>query len=389
MSRPLTIMVNLLHAQATLTGTGYYARYMIDALLRHPARPRIIGLASPINRRAFALPDAPPDRFRLLTWGRPWKRVMARRLEEWVFLESAIREMEPDVFWGPSNFLPWRHVAPMVATIHDMTFFEHPETLPPLRRFYWHRWTHATIRVADAIMTDSEASRRDILRYGKPDPRKLTVVPIGAGAPYFIGRDDAGRASRAQALRTRFPNLPDKYVLFLGTLTAHKNVPRLVDAVAWAQQHGAENIHLVLAGKRGHDYEKIAATIQRHGMAKQVHELGYVEDAFLPALYENARLHVLPSFTEGFGLPIVEAMACGTPVVTGDVGAMAEVADNAALLVHPTDTTAMGEAIRLLWKDEALWQRMRTRGILRADAFTWEKAAHQAYDILERTARNQ
>jgi glycosyltransferase involved in cell wall biosynthesis len=188
-------------------------------------------------------------------------------------------------------------------------------------------------------------------------------------------------------LLERFPRLPSKYVFFLGTLTSHKNVPRLVEAVARARQKpGCEQMHLVLSGKRGTGYDAVAAAIRRHRLGSVVHELGYVEDEHLPALYENARVHVLPSFTEGFGLPITEAMAAGTPVVTSNRGAMAEVAGDAALLVDPSDTEAMADALVRLWTDRDLRHDLRERGRARAALFTWEASARRTWDVLRRVA---
>lgn len=385
MAQPLHIMMNLLHAQATLTGTGYYARYLAEALLRLPGAPRITGVASPLNRAAFRIDGAP--NYRLLRWGRPWQSTGARRIEEWLFLNSLIRQVRPDVFFGPSNFLPLRRTCPMVVTIHDMTFFEHPQLLPPVRRWYWHRWTHRTIKVADAILTVSHAAKKDIVHYGDVDPERITVVPNGTASRFFIGEDVRGRTRRRRELIQRFPQLPARYVLFLGTLTPHKNVPRLVEAVAQARDLGARDMELVLAGKRGTGFEKIESAIADNGLGGAVHELGYVDDKWLPALYENARVHVLPSFTEGFGLPITEAMACGTPVVTSNRGAMQEVAGEAALLINPLDAGDMAAALHRLWSDEGLHGEMRRRGLARAREFTWDAAARRTYEVLERVAR--
>jgi glycosyltransferase involved in cell wall biosynthesis len=384
MARPMTLMVNLLHAQETLTGTGYYARHLIEAFARMPGGPQVIGVASAINRAAFRLEGVPRERFRLLTWGRPWKRVGLRRIEEWLFLNGLIRRLRPDVFWCPSNFLPLWKTGPMAVTIHDMTFFEHPEVLPPVRRWYWHRWTHRTVRVADAIVTDTQASRSAIARWCGVDASGIAIVAPGTAPAFFIGEDAAGRPARRRALRERFPTLPERYVLFLGTLTAHKNVPRLVDAVAHARGRGCGDMRLVLAGKRGTGYEEIAAAVARHGLADAVVELGYVADDVLPALYENARTQVLPSFTEGFGLPIVEAMACGTPVVTSHSGAMAEVAGDAAELVDPYSVESMGEALARVWRDDVHHADLRGRGLARARLYTWEAAAEQLLEVFER-----
>ncbi len=379
--RVLHIMMNLLHAQATLTGTGYYALNLARALLKLPERPHVLGVCSPFNVEAFCIPGQ--ERYEQLVWGRPHESVMARRFEEWTKLGATIRARKPDVFFGPSNFLPWGRIGGrMVVTIHDMTFFEHPEFLHPIRRFYWHAWTRRTIKVADAILTVSEAAKRDIVKYGDANPDCITVAHNGTGEAFYVGRDLEGGAARRTSLRERFPQLPDRYVFFLGTLTSHKNVPRLIEAVARAHALDCEGLQLVMAGKRGTGYEQVADAIARNNLGGAVHELGYVEDEWLPALYENARAHVLPSFTEGFGLPITEAMAAGTPVITSNVGAMAEVAGDAGVLVDPTDTEAMAQALKRLWYDNGFHAECRARGLARAENFTWAESARKTYAVL-------
>ncbi len=374
------ILANLLHAQATLTGTGYYARHVISALGDLADAPEVTGICSPFNREAFALPDAP--HYRRIVWGRPWNSVMARRVEEWAWLHSYVRDKQPDVFWGPSNFLPPIKVCRYVVTIHDMTFFEHPEALPPLRRRYWYAWTHRTVAVADRIITDTETSKNAIVQHSRADPARIDVIPLGAAREYFVGRDAEGRACRERELQEAFPHLPEKYLSFIGTLTVHKNVPRLVEAVARARRAGCDNLHLVLAGKRGDGYELVAEAIDRHGLNESVHELGYVPDRLLPALYEGARAHILPSLTEGFGLPIVEAMAAGTPVITAGRGAMTEVAGDAAMLMEPEDADSIANAIAQVWTNAETRTELREKGLDRADEFTWRETARRTLDVL-------
>src|SRR5690606_1103094 len=138
--------------------------YLVRALARLNAAPQIEGLVSQENQSAFAPLTKEPG-VSLTPWGSDSPRVMARRMDEWMRLHRTIAAKSPDVFFCPSNFLPWvRTPVPYVVTVHDMTFFKHPEALPPLRRWYWHRWTHRTLAVADGILTATEAAREDIAR---------------------------------------------------------------------------------------------------------------------------------------------------------------------------------------------------------------------------------
>lgn len=391
MARPLHVAVNLLHAPAALTGTGHYARELLRAMLALEPGLRVTAFVTVDNRAAFAIEGVDPGRYRRIVWGRAWRSVMMRRTEEMLYLHHAIAAVRPDVFWGPSNFLPpfrprtLRGPVPMVATIHDMTFFRLPESVGALRRFYWQQWTRRTIAVADEILTVSYAARHDILLYGGANASRITVAYNGAGPAFFVARDAAGKAARAQRLRAAIPRLPARYILFVGTLTPHKNVPRLVDALALARRH-APGATLVLAGKRGPGYEAIATRIARHQLGDAVVELGYVADEWLPALMENATALVLPSMNEGFGLPIVEAMAAGTPVLTSREGATGEVGGDAALVFDPRSAREMAEAITGVWNDAELCVELRARGLTRVEHFTWAAAARRTLDVLERAA---
>lgn len=390
MARTFHVAVNLLHTPAALTGTGHYARELIRAMLAAHPRLRITGFVTADNRAAFNI-GTDAGRFRRVVWGRAWGSVMMRRTEEMLYLHRAIAAARPDVFWGPSNFLPpivprtARGRVPMVATIHDMTFFRLPESIGAVRRHYWQQWTRRTIAVADEILTVSYAARHDILTYGHASADRITVAYNGAGESFFVARDAPGRAARAQRLRAAIPRLPARYIVFVGTLTPHKNVPRLIDALAVARRH-APGATLVLAGKRGAEYHEIAERIARHRLGDAVVELGYVADEWLPALMENATALVLPSMNEGFGLPIVEAMAAGTPALTSREGATGEVGGDAALLFDPRDAREMAEAITGVWNDPELCVELRARGLARVEHFTWAAAARRTLDVLERAA---
>lgn len=378
--------VNLLHAPPTLTGTGHYAQQLVRELLAIPNGPQITGYCTQQNLNNFCFPKGTTglDRYQQRPWGWGFSNVMLRRLEEWTLLERTLTHDKPTLFWGPSNFLPWRKVCPYLVTIHDMTFFRNPEALGTLRRTYWHRWTHRTIANADHILTVSHAAKADIVQYGNVKQDNITVVYNGTNPAFFLEHQQETRSEREANLRKKHPKLPQNFVFFLGTLTTHKNIPRLIDALAEARAvERCQDIQLVVAGKRGHGYEQIQERINHHGLQNAVLELGYTEDADLPALYEAARCHILPSTTEGFGLPITEAMAAGTPTITGNSGATAEVAGNAALLVDPQNTSSIARALVDLWTSESLRNRQRELGFERAKIFRWDSAAEQVWDVMQ------
>jgi len=377
------LAVNLLHAPKTLTGTGHYAHQLINSMVRLYPELQITGYCSPFNVESFRIRDA--KKYKQTVWGRPWNNVMVRRMEEWLWLHSEVKKLKPTIFWGPSNFLPMKKVCPYIVSIHDMTFFRHPEFLPLIRRKYWHYWTKRTIKLADHIITVSEAAKEDIVKYGKTDPDSISVVHNGTSEAFYIAEDEEGRKKRKYKLRETYPQLPEKYIFFLGTLTSHKNVPRLVDAFAKAKRFdGCEDMALVMAGKQGSGYDQVADMIAQHRVERSVFELGYTPDDLLPALYENAHVHVLPSYTEGFGLPITEAMAAGTPTVAGNQGATAEVIGDAGITFDPKDTFQLRDVLISLWTDGKLWKDRQLQGIERAKLFRWDESAKKIMDIMQR-----
>lgn len=389
MTAKLHVGVNLLHAPPTLTGTGHYAQQLVHQLLALEQAPQITGYCTQQNRDRFALPPGSPgeELLTLQPWGRGFQNVMMRRVEEWLFLEKTLKEAKPSLFWGPSNFLPWRKVCPYLVTIHDMTFFRDPQALGPLRRTYWHRWTHRTLATADHIITVSNAAKTDIVQYGSVDPDRITVIYNGTNPAFFLETNKQGRSERENNIRKKYHKLPQNFVFFLGTLTTHKNVPRLIDALAVARKaKNCQAMKLVTAGKPGHGYDEIQRRIQHHGLQDAVLELGYTPDEDLPALYEAARCHILPSTTEGFGLPITEAMAAGTPTITGNAGATAEVAGNAALLVDPLSTASIAEGLVELWRNDNLHATQRELGFKRAQTFRWETAAQELLKVMEKVS---
>jgi glycosyltransferase involved in cell wall biosynthesis len=266
-----------------------------------------------------------------------------------------------------------------------MTFFRHPESIGKTRGWYWRAWTRRTLKVADKVITVSGAAAREIEEFGGVDAHTIPIVPNGVDDRFFEASESVGARDK---LRARHPYLPDHFLLFVGTLTHHKNLPKLIEALAEVRTRpGCEDALLVMAGKRGEGYDQVARAIHRSGLEKAVVELGFVEDEFLPALYATARLTVLPSLNEGFGLPIIEAMAAGCPVVTSGKGAMAEVAGEAAALADVTSVESLADTLAGLWKDSQARAAFRQRGLARARQFTWESSARTLHKLFEEVAK--
>ncbi|MFL5801392.1 MAG: glycosyltransferase family 4 protein [Roseiflexaceae bacterium] len=281
-----------------------------------------------------------------------------------------------DLLHAPDFVLPPTR-ARTLLTIHDLAFLVHPECHLPSMVRYLSSAVPRSLRRADAVLADSEATRRDLVRLLAADPARVTVVYPGV-APRFRPLPPA----EAEPVRRRL-GLPERFLLFVSTIEPRKNLVRLLEAFALIcttdsnLQSAICNLHLVIAGRRGWLYEDVFAAIERLRLGDRVRVLDFVDDNDLPALYNLAWAFAYPSIYEGFGLPALEAMACGTPVVTADNSSLPEVVDDAALLAPAEDVPALAGALRRAATDEALRARLRVAGPRRAQQFTWQRAAQQ------------
>lgn len=264
-----------------------------------------------------------------------------------------------------------------VATIHDVIPYVHPETSSRLDWLIYRFWLPLAVRRLDAVITDSQQSKADIVQYLPVSPEKVTVIPCAANKRYRpMTIEEITPALARHGLD--FP-----YILYVGSIAARKNLPRLLEAYAQLRQWSTQ-WRLVIVGARKWKSSPVYETVQRLNLAEYVHFTGYVEEEDLPALYNGADLVTFPSLYEGFGLPVLEAMACGTPVVTSNSSSLPEVAGDAALLVEPTDVAAIAAAMRQLLEDKTLALELRARGLARAAQFSWERTARETIAVYEK-----
>jgi glycosyltransferase involved in cell wall biosynthesis len=280
--------------------------------------------------------------------------------------------------------LPLRSI-PTVLTVHDLIFRHLPDHHKPLNRWYLNLTVPLYCQRATHVIAVSERTRRDLTAaYGVP-PEKVTVI-YEAAAPRFRVQP----LEAVAAVRARY-GLPDRYLLFVGTIEPRKNLSRLLAAFETIHAAGLSD-GLVIVGKRGWLYGDFFARLEQSPAHDAILFPGYVPDEDLPAVYAGAQGLVFPSLYEGFGLPVLEAMACGTPVVASNASSIPEVGGNAALYFDPMDVEAMVEAVRRLLCDTELWDNMRMRGLTRAADFSWEVAAtatRVVYDAVLRGRRAQ
>jgi glycosyltransferase involved in cell wall biosynthesis len=288
------------------------------------------------------------------------------RSEPWTLPIELLRA-RADLFHATDFVAPLPSPTPTVVTIHDLTFLRRPELVTPQAARYYAR-VPRSVRRARAVIAVSSATAHDVVTMlGVPKDR-VHVVPLAADAA-FRPLDDQGLL---RAARDRY-RLPERFVLFVGTREPRKNLGALLDACAGIREAG-EPLPLVLVGEEGW----LADDLERRVRGQEhVRVLGPVAADDLVAIYNLATVVALPSLDEGFGLPVVESMACGTPVVCSDRGALPEVAGDAALLVDPDDVDGIAAALISVMHDEALRERMRQRGLARSATFGWDRTAEE------------
>jgi glycosyltransferase involved in cell wall biosynthesis len=286
------------------------------------------------------------------------------------------------LLWSPCTTGPLG-VGSQVVTIHDCAFLDRAECFTP-RFAAWLQWLVPKLaRRVRQILTVSQYSKDRIAETCRVPAEKIHVV--------YNGVDPRFRPASAQeitAARERFA-LPENYVLCVGSIEPRKNLPRLLEAWnlvnkqrASNQQHQQDKPKLVLVGTTA----AVFASAKLEAPEESVVLTGYVPDEMLPALYSGAAAFVYPSLYEGFGLTVLEAMACGTPVICSSTTSLPEVAGDAAVLVDPSDTAAISQAIQNLLADEPLRSSLRIRGLARAQEFTWDRAAQQTWQVLSTAA---
>jgi glycosyltransferase involved in cell wall biosynthesis len=312
--------------------------------IQNKANARVVNL--PLSERAWAI---------------LWHRL---RLPLWVELFTG----ELDIFHSPDFALPPVRRARTVLTVHDLSFMRLPECSPPSLRAYLLHAVPASVRRADLVLADSESTRRDVIELLSVRADRVRVIYPGVGEGFRRVQD-----TRVLAAVRRIYRLPERFVLSVGTLQPRKNLNRLIEA--YAQARVDTDLKLVIAGGTGWLYEGIFRRVEELGLQGDVYFPGYVVDEDLPALYTLADLFVFPSLYEGFGLPPLEAMACGTPVVTSNVSSLPEVVGDAALMVDPRDVDALSNAMVRVLGDPSLRSGMVQRGLAQAQGFTWLRAA--------------
>ncbi len=377
------------------TGTEIYSRELIRALValdsadefrlytREPVQPEFLAPMSGTRPERNGAKRSAVEGSNLQS---PIYNVQVRSIpfpRLWTHLRLAFEMLKrpPDALWVPAHVLPPIHPRRSLVTIHDLGHLHFPEAHPYGQRAY-HAWaTRWNARTAAHVLADSAATKEDIVRFCGIPPEKVSVVYPSFDAQLY---EPVRNQDKIAGTRARF-RIGRDYILAIGTIHPRKNYARLVEAFDRLRNRaiaGDKDLRLVIAGKKGWLFQPILQRIRELGLEGTVSILDYVPAADMPALVSGARLVAFPSLHEGFGLPLLEAQACGTPVVTSMTSSLPEVAGDGALFVDPCDVDALAAAMERLLRDEPLRAKLVANGFRNLQRFSWETSARAVLQII-------
>lgn len=328
------------------------------------------------HQRGAAHLDPPIDQLDRITTSlsvRPWR--LATALAH--FTGFGMDRLFPDttIFHATEHLLPRLRHTRSVFTLHDLIFQFDPASHKPLNIAFLQTMMPRFLRRADAVIAVSECSKRDAVNLYGIDAGKIHVIYEGVDAQFA----PVTEAAKLNEVRAKY-HLPERFILHVGTIEPRKNLPLLFEVIAQSEKH------LVVAGKLGWLTEPILAKVKELGVQDRVTFTGYVADDDLPALISAARLLTMPSKYEGFGLPVLEAMACGTPVIASNTSSLPEVGGDAALYARPDDVAGWAQLIDRVWDDDELRSALRDRGRAQAARFAWQAMAEETRQVYRQVA---
>jgi len=299
----------------------------------------------------------------------------ARIAWEQFVLPVLSRTLRLDVLHSPMHVLPVVCPTASVVTVLDLTFMRYPEAFPRHQRMYLEYATRRAVAKADAVIAISDCTRADVINQLHGDPDRVFTIPLAA--------DDSFRPATVKEvaeIRRRY-GVGETSVLYLGTLEPRKNIPALLEAFRQVRTDHDGDCRLVLGGGKGWYYRDVFRRVEELGLKDDVVFTGYVSQEDLPVLYSSATVFVYPTLYEGFGLPPLEAMACGTPVITSNTSSLPEVVGDAGVMVNPLSVDEISQAIHTVLSREDLRREMSAAGLERAKRFSWKETAGQTLKV--------
>ena len=358
-------------------GAGNYIIHLVRVLAALKSEDEFTVFAQSGGRELIALSEETACRWVIV----PNMKPAVRLVWEQTLFPRLVSQSRVELLHSLHYTRPIGLPCASVVTFHDMTFFLYPRLHTRAKRIFFQLAMQISARRADALIADSESTRQDAIRLLGIPPQKIYTALLGVDDAYRPISDQRA----LEAVRLKY-NLPPDFILYVGLVEPRKNLPLLIRAFRKLIDLKTET-RLVIAGRLGWMYTQVVQLIETLGVKDKVSLIGYVPTQDLPLVYNLASVFVYPTLYEGFGLPVLEAMACGVPVVTTEISSLPEIIDDAGILVPANDEAALTLAIQSVLTDRALSRRLAILGLERASQFTWERTAQQTLQVYRNVLR--
>ncbi|MDQ7026035.1 MAG: glycosyltransferase family 1 protein [Anaerolineae bacterium] len=374
MTKHSTIAIDYTPAYEQGGGIGRLVRDLVAALARYDTETAYRLFVSGVSQSTLPLSLAPNFSWKLTRISPKWLARIWQRARLPLPVELFVGQVD---LYHATDFVlpPTRSATRTVVTVHDLSFVRVPDAASPRLKAYLDVVVPRSIRLADHVIADSQATKIDLMDLYATPLEKITVLLSGVDSRY---NNVLGVPSMTIRNKYNIPETP--YLFTIGTVQPRKNYSRVIRALKILRERGYD-LCLVIAGGKGWLENEMVQTIEATGMSDYVNLIGFVDEEDLPVLYQGAECVAFPSLYEGFGFPVLEGMACGTPVITSNISSLPEVAGDAALLVNPLDVEEIAHAIQRILDDSQLKATLIQRGLEQVKHFTWEKSAKQLKQI--------
>ncbi len=363
----MKIAINTLALYKTKVGMGKYIMELVNRVPKDDLENTYLIYVSEENKPFFNISERNVSIKKVSKiWTHPFLKIFWEQL----FLPISLWKNNVNIYHAPGFVLPLfkSENIKYVVTVADMTFFSHPQYHMAKKNFYFQQLIPYSLQKAEKIIVISESTRNDIIKITKINPAKIQTIHLGVDDIF-----EKKKKAACQHIQGKY-GIKHPYILFVGMLEPRKNIEGLIKAFSSAERKG---YRLVIVGKKGWMYESIFALIKKLNIEEEIIFTGYVPDEELPYLYSAATCFVYPSFYEGFGIPVIEAMACGCPVITSRNSSLQEIAGAAAILIDPYNVGSIKKAIESCVMDKGYCEKMVQRGFVQAKKFQWASMAKE------------